>query len=110
MKTGILHLHHYLPYLILLFLVISILRAALNKISNVKKDKILLFTLILAHIQLLIGLYIYVPNVIIHADLMYSGDHPITMILGITVLTIGKIKSKRIVDNRQANKIIFIYF
>ena len=109
MKTGMLHLHHYLPYIFLLVLLISIVRAYLGKIANPKKDKLLLLTLILAHIQLLLGLYLYVPNAI-KAGLMYDGDHPITMILGIVILTIGKLKSKKIEDNTKANKTIFIYF
>ena len=109
MNTGIQHLHHYLPYIFLLMLVVSIQRSAFNKIPNVKKDKLLLITLILAHIQLLLGLYLYVPKAI-KAGLMYNGDHPITMILGITILTIGKVKSKKIENNTKANKTILIYF
>ena len=61
MKTGMLHLHHYLPYLFLLVLLISIVRAYLGKIQNPKKDKLLLVTLILAHIQLLVGFYLLFP-------------------------------------------------
>jgi len=60
MKTGMLHLHHYLPYLFLLVLLISIVRAFLGKIQNPKKDKLLLVTLIFAHIQLLFGLYLLI--------------------------------------------------
>ena len=109
MKTGIEHLHHYLPYIFLLVLIVSILRAAFNKIPNVKKDKLLLTTLILAHIQLLLGMYMYLPSAII-GGVMIFGDHPVTMILGIVILTIGKLKSKKIEDNTKANKTIFISF
>ena len=109
MNTGIQHLHHYLPYIFLLVLIISILRAAFNKIPNVKKDKLLLITLILAHIQLLLGLYMYLPSAI-KGGVMIFGDHPITMILGVVILTIGKLKSKKIEDNTKANKTIFISF
>jgi hypothetical protein len=109
MNIGIQHLHHYLPYIFLLVLIVSILRAAFNKIPNVKKDKILLATLILAHIQLLLGLYLYLPNAI-KMGIMYSEDHPVSMILGIIILTIGKLISKKIEDNTKANKTIFISF
>ena len=109
MNTGIQHLHHYLPYIFLLVLIVSILRAAFNKIPNVKKDKLLLTTLILAHIQLLLGMYMYLPSAII-GGVMIFGDHPVTMILGIVILTIGKLKSKKIEDNTKANKTIFISF
>ena len=109
MKTGIEHLHHYLPYIFLFILIVSILRAAFNKIPNVKKDKLLLTTLILAHIQLLLGMYMYLPSAII-GGVMIFGDHPVTMILGIVILTIGKLKSKKIENNTKANKTIFISF
>ena len=109
MNIGIQHLHHYLPYIFLLVLIVSILRSAFNKIPNVKKDKLLLVTLILAHIQLLLGLYMYLPSVI-KGGVMIFGDHPITMILGVVILTIGKLKSKKIEDNKKANKTIFISF
>ena len=109
METGIQHLHHYLPYIFLITLIISVLRAAFNKISNVKKDKLLLITLILAHIQLLLGIYMYFPAAT-KGGIMVFGDHPITMILGVVILTIGKIKSKKIENNTKGNKIIFISF
>ena len=109
MNTGIQHLHHYLPYIFLLALIVSILRSAFNKIPNVKKDKLLLTTLILAHIQLLLGMYMYLPSAI-KGGVMIFGDHPITMILGVVILTIGKLKSKKIEDNKKANKTIFISF
>ena len=109
MNTGIQHLHHYLPYIFLLALIVSILRAAFNKIPNVKKDKLLLTTLILAHIQLLLGMYMYLP-VATKGGIMIFGDHPVTMILGIVILTIGKLKSKKIENNTKANKTIFISF
>lgn len=109
MNTGIQHLHHYLPYIFLLVLIISILRAAFNCIPNVKKDKLLLTTLILAHIQLLLGMYMYLPSAI-KGGVMIFGDHPVTMILGIVILTIGKLKSKKIENNTKANKTIFISF
>ena len=109
MNTGIQHLHHYLPYIFLIVLIISILRAAFNCIPNVKKDKLLLTTLILAHIQLLLGMYMYLPSAI-KGGVMIFGDHPITMILGVVILTIGRLKSKKIEDNKKANKTIFISF
>ena len=109
MNTGIQHFHHYLPYIFLIVLIVSILRAAFNAIPNVKKDKLLLSTLILAHIQLLLGLYLYVPKALVNG-IMWFSDHPITMILGIIILTIGKVKSKKIENNSKANKIILIYF
>ena len=118
MKTGILHLHHYLPYLFLLVLLISILRAYLGKIQNPKKDKLLLVTLILSHIQLLVGFYLLFPfpevemSVIMKDSLLRFKfiEHPSIMVLAVALITIAKIKSKKMVDVVKANKTIFSYF
>jgi len=118
MKTGMLHLHHYLPYLFLLVLLISILRAYLGKIQNPKKDKLLLVTLILAHIQLLVGFYLLFPfpelemSVIMKDSILRFKfiEHPSIMVLAVALITIAKIKSKKIEDVVKANKTIFSYF
>ena len=118
MKTGMLHLHHYLPYLFLLVLLISIVRAYLGKIQNPKKDKLLLVTLILAHIQLLAGFYLLFPfpelemSVIMKNSILRFKfiEHPSIMVLAVALITIAKIKSKKIEDVVKANKTIFSYF
>jgi hypothetical protein len=118
MKTGMLYLHHYLPYLFLLVLLISIVRAYLGKIQNPKKDKLLLVTLILAHIQLLVGFYLLFPfpelemSVIMKDSILRFKfiEHPSIMVLAVALITIAKIKSKKIEDVVKANKTIFSYF
>ena len=118
MNTGMLHLHHYLPYLFLLVLLISIVRAYLGKIQNPKKDKLLLVTLILAHIQLLVGFYLLFPfpelemSVIMKNSILRFKfiEHPSIMVLAVALITIAKIKSKKIKDVVKANKTIFSYF
>ena len=118
MKTGMLHLHHYLPYIFLLVLLISIVRAYLGKIANPKKDKLLLLTLILAHIQLLVGFYLLFPfpelemSVIMKDSILRFKfiEHPSIMVLAVALITIAKIKSKKIEDVVKANKTIFSYF
>ena len=118
MKTGMLHLHHYLPYIFLLVLLISIVRAYLGKIANPKKDKLLLLTLILAHIQLLVGFYLFFPfpevemSVIMKDSILRFKfiEHPSIMVLAVALITIAKIKSKKMVDVVKANKTIFSYF
>lgn len=118
MKTGMLHLHHYLPYIFLLVLLISIVRAYLGKIANPKKDKLLLLTLILAHIQLLVGFYLLFPfpevemSVIMKDSILRFKfiEHPSIMVLAVALITIAKIKSKKMVDVVKANKTIFSYF
>jgi hypothetical protein len=113
-----LNLHLYLPYIFLLALLISIVRAYLGKIANPKKDKLLLLTLILAHIQLLVGFYLLFPfpevemSVIMKDSILRFKfiEHPSIMVLAVALITIAKIKSKKIEDVVKANKTIFSYF
>ena len=117
MLTGLLHLHHYLPYIFLIVLIISIVRAALNKIPNVKKDIFLTLTLIFAHIQLLLGLVLlvdFISRAGVHmgetANRFVSIEHPLTMIIAVLLITIGKVKAKKASDNTKGNKTVSVYF
>lgn len=117
MSTGLLHLHHYLPFLFFIVLIISIVRAGLNKIPNVKKDTFLTLTLIFAHIQLLLGLVLlmnFISAAGIHmseaANRYVAVEHPLMMIIAVVLITIGKVKAKKAVDNTKGNKIVFSYF
>ena len=117
MSTGLLHLHHYLPYLFFIVLIISIARAGLNKIPNVKKDIFLTLTLIFAHIQLLLGLVLLVDFISVAgvhmgeaANRLITIEHPLMMIIAVALITIGKVKAKKATDNTKGNKIIFTSF
>ena len=117
MAAGLMHLHHYLPYLFFIVLIISIVRAALNKIQNVKKDLFLTLTLIFAHIQLLLGLVLlvnFISKAGVHmgeaANRFVSVEHPLTMVIAVVLITIGKVKAKKATDNIKSNKTVFNYF
>ena len=117
MLTGLMHLHHYLPFLFFIVLIISIVRAGLYKIPNVKKDILLTLTSIFAHIQLLLGLVLLVDLISlagIHmgeaANRFVTVEHPLMMIIAVALITIGKVKAKKIEDVGKANKTIFSYF
>ena len=117
MSTGLMHLHHYLPFLFFIVLIVSIVRAGLNKIPNVKKDIFLTLTLIFVHIQLLLGLVLLVNFISvagIHlgeaANRFVTIEHPLTMIIAVVLITIGKVKAKKATDNTKGNKTVFTYF
>jgi hypothetical protein len=118
MITGIQHLHHYLPFIFLLLLVISIVRATSNKISDVNKDKLLLITLILAHIQFLLGMVLLFPFPEVEMGVIMKDaarrfkyiEHPSMMFLAVMLITIGRSKAKKIEDVAKANKTISITF
>lgn len=119
METGIKHLHHFLPFILYIVLTISIVRSVLNKIPNVKKDIFLLLTLIFAHLQYLIGLVLLIPLatavewglVMGNSDLRFTLiEHPLTMLIAVVLITVGKVKAKKMEDIVKANKTIFSYF
>src|SRR6056297_3289594 len=107
MYTGFQHLHSGFAYLVLLILV-GVIGYALVNLINKKPftetaRKFSLVGLIASHIQLLIGfvLYFLSPNVIFSGEAMgdamsrlYLLEHPLTMIIGIVLITIGYSKAK----------------
>ncbi|MGM0547140.1 MAG: hypothetical protein ACQEST_10530 [Bacteroidota bacterium] len=123
MYTGFQHLHSGLAYLVLLILVGVIIYALMGVINNKpfteKSRKISLIGLIAAHTQLLIGLVLYFisPNVIFSGDAMgetmsrlYLLEHPLTMIIGIVLITIGYSKAKSGDDDAARYKKILIFY
>ena len=105
-------IHSYWAYLVLLILIIAVINAVIGVIK--KKEftdrdlRIGLFTFIVSHIQLLIGLGWYFMSPWFKA-LKTNGaevmsdkgvrllaiEHPITMILAIALITIGWSKHKK---------------
>jgi len=110
--------HTLIPYALYILLLTSIIRAYLGKIENPKKDKILLLTLIFAHIQLILGILLLFPFPEVEiSEIMKNKvlrfrfiEHPSMMLIGVIMITIGKSKSKKILDIAKSNKTIFIYF
>jgi NADH:ubiquinone oxidoreductase subunit 2 (subunit N) len=111
METGLLHLHSSLPYIFLPLLLISLVIFWIKRGKKAefgKNDKRLaLFTLILSHLQLVIGLLLYfigpkgfdylsqegfMKNSIAR---FYAVEHISVMILGIVLITIGYSGAKR---------------
>jgi len=122
-------LHSYWAYLTLLLIVLTTFNAFKGLISNSKfsaKDlKLSLFTLIVTHIQILIGLflYIYSPNAMgaikgsgmgaVMKDSMLrfsSVEHPLMMIIAVVLITIGFSKHKKKDTNKAKFKTIAIFY
>jgi hypothetical protein len=102
-------LHSYWAYLVLLIVVLatinSIIGALTKKEFGAKDFRIALFALIVTHIQLLIGmvLYVFANNFgdVAMIDIMKNTtlrlkniEHPLLMIIAIALLTIGYSKHK----------------
>lgn len=115
----------YICLLILIFAVFNAVSGMASKREFKDRDlRISLFTLIVAHLQLLIGLIAYFMSAQF-AFLMENGmgatmkeamirlfviEHPLMMILAITTLTIGFSKHKKKTSDAAKFKTIALYY
>jgi len=119
--------HSYWAYLVLIILIFAVINAIIGltqKKQFTDKDlRIGLFTLIVSHIQLLIGLAWYFISP--WFDLLTSDagavmkdkavrllavEHPITMILAIVFITIGWSKHKKKTEDAAKFKSFIIFY
>ncbi len=121
-------IHSYWAYLVVLVLLIAVINSIVGYFS--KKEygatnfRIALFTLIIAHIQLLIGLVLYfstpyfkmwsevgVGGVMKDETLrLYNVEHPVMMIIAIALITIGYSKHKKKLTSTPKFKMIAIFY
>jgi hypothetical protein len=126
MYTGLLHTHHWLRYIALILLLISIVKAIADlkhKGQNVKSKKTELFSMISVHLQLLVGLGLFFVSDKIKLAMGDMGlamkdpdlrlaliEHPLLMLIGIILITIGYMKLKTISDRALYGKTVLIYY
>lgn len=121
-------LHSYWAYLSLLMIVIAALNALFKYFG--KKEfhpidfRISLFTLIVSHIQLLIGLVLLFagPYVNVISELGMKGvmgdkllrsnivEHPLMMIIAVVLITIGYSKHKKKLTSTPKFKVLAIFY
>lgn len=125
MYTGLLHLHHWMPFLWLLLMLVVIVQNFLVWKSDKQFTASLLrqnkITLILTHIQVTVGLVMLIGfNLDMFQDMgSVMGDavlrfkyieHPTTMLIGAALVTVGNAKSKRSHQDNDKSKHIVIWF
>lgn len=123
MLNGLVHAHSGLRWVVLLLLVIATFKALLKWRSNATftdgDRKLNLFTMISAHIQLVLGLVLFFlsPKVIFSAEAMqspitrfFTAEHSVMMLLAIVLITIGYTRSKKAIEDSQKFRSAFIYF
>ncbi len=121
-------LHSYWAYLAILILLVAVINAMMGLTQNrAFKDKdlrISLFTLIVMHIQLLIGFvwYFMSPWFQTLRDVgmkdamndpqlrLYIVEHPLMMILAIVLITMGWSKHKKKTTDKAKFKTIAIFY
>ncbi len=123
MYTGLLHLHNFLRWVILILLLVAIIKAFMG--MNGKKPftpgdrKIGLFLMIAAHITLLIGLYQWAVGPWGLQNILNEGfgnvmknktyrffavEHLVGMLVAITMITLGNSVSKKSLSDNDKHK------
>ena len=122
------NVHSYLAYVVLALLFIAVANAitglAANRMFTMEKDlRISLFTLILCHIQLLLGLILYFVSAnglravqefgmggLNSAARLLAVEHPFVNIVAIALITIGWSRHKKFMDAKKKFKTIGIFY
>ncbi|KAA9332765.1 hypothetical protein [Adhaeribacter soli] len=125
MYTGFKHLHSTLAYILLAALVFSILYTLfsyLNKKPFTEGNrKVALIGLISAHLQLVVGLVLYFISPLglsnasgaamkDSASRLYFLEHPLMMIIGIALITVGYSRAKRLKEDKKRYMSILIFY
>mgnify|MGYP006078565301 FL=1 len=127
MYTGFTHLHKMFFYIVFAILVVSTVKFILGWLG--KKEfmpidkKLATFTVIVVHIQVLIGLGLYFISPLIksaYQDIgaamkdasvrFYLVEHMSLMIIGAVLITIGSIKSKKATESQAKFKTLALFF
>ncbi|MGB7787109.1 MAG: hypothetical protein WBL27_13490 [Salinimicrobium sp.] len=127
MDTTVKFIHSYWAYLVLIMLIITAVNALIGYFS--KKEygatdfRLALFTLIVSHIQLLIGIVLYfvspklaafqggMGGVMKDSTLrLYLVEHPLIMIIAIALITIGYSKHKKKLTSHPKFKLLSIFY
>lgn len=128
MYSTVFFLHSWWAYLVLVILIIASINSLIGYFS--KKEygamdfRIALFTLIVTHIQLLIGIVLYFVSPYFQAfseggmgEVMkdstlrlYLVEHPLMMILAVILITVGYSKHKKKLTSRPKFKMLSIFY
>jgi len=120
-------IHSYWAYLVVLLLVVAFVNALVgltkNKTFTDKDLRISLFTLIVIHIQLLIGIAVYfmstwkslsevgMGEAMKNSNLrLLAVEHPLMMVIAIILITIGWSKHKKQATSKGKFKSIAIFY
>lgn len=114
------HAHSGLRWILLILLIYSIINAIIRKETFEKKDRLLyMFTMVTAHIQLVLGLILYFTSQKVQFTKVwmetilyrfYGMEHLVGMILAIALLTVGHIKYKKKRENKSKHKTVLIFY
>jgi len=126
MNQALLNVHSYLAFAALALLVLASINAILGltskKLFTDKDLRISLFTMIICHIQLLVGLIVYfvsekgfkafaIEGAMKNSELRLTMlEHPLINIIALALITIGWSKHKKEESNNGKFKKIAIFY
>ena len=117
--TIIVHIHSILRWALLILVLTTVVMAFKNRSAGTSALKPALWSMVMAHIQLLLGLVLYFisPKVLFAGASMkdpvlrfFLVEHILVMVMAIALFTIGYIKAKKIQDVPKMNSSLLIYF
>lgn len=121
--TALKHSHSGLRWVVLILLVLAIINAASKRRGGSVypgKDKLALFGMISVHVQLLLGLVLYLwlsPLVSFEGNIMgnavtrfYTVEHLVGMLIGIALVTVGYSRAKRQAELNKGWKTISTFY
>lgn len=115
-------LHSYWAYIVLAVLIFTVINAVIGLVQKKefthKEFRLGLFSLITAHIQLLAGILVYfvggfqkgLGDMKDSAVRLLALEHPLMMIIAITLITIGWSKHKKQVKSEAKFKTFAIFY
>lgn len=125
MLSTVKMLHSYWAYLVFLMMIIAAVNALIKHFGKKEYDpkdfRIALFTLIVSHIQLLIGIVLWFAadyfgestmTDVMNNDTLRSNavEHPLTMIIAVALITIGYSKHKKKLTSAGKLKPLAIFY
>jgi uncharacterized membrane protein len=128
MYQGLLHLHNFGRWVVIILLLVAIIKSisglAGNKAFTPGDKKIGLFLMISAHIMLLIGIYQWFAGPGLgsiqsmgmsnamrnNTARFWAVEHPVAMLLGIILITIGRGSAKKNISDRAKHRRSFWFY
>ncbi|NJC27123.1 cytochrome B [Neolewinella antarctica] len=121
--TAVKHAHSGLRWVVLILLVAAIVKAIGKRRGGTVypgKDRLALFAFISTHLQLVLGLVLYLflsPYVRFTSDVMsdkvarfYTVEHLVGMLIAIAIITIGYIRAKRQAELNKGWKTLAVFY
>lgn len=117
MYNGLLHAHSGLRYVVLILLLAAIGSAYSNwQKGDTNDNKLYSFALIATHIQLLIGIILYVISPKVEFGMMsdrlyrfFTVEHSLMMLIAVVLITVGRVRSRKIADPTKHRTILYFF-